>query len=286
MVRVSKWLTQPDGTPVLFNDGGTHMAYMTEEIQRPWRANPAFSEHLEKGAGKNSVKAIVLPEAGYYGFKDGENYILCDAGKMAPDYLPAHGHGDILSFIWTIRGRRFFIDKGVYEYNAGRRRAASRSTRSHNTVTIAGKDQCEFWDSFRVARRANVSVIEKQFNEHGFYLRARHDGYERLRGKPVHERAFTFNGEALHLVDVIEKGNNQLAEARFLLHPGVSVTKEGGHILLENGNVKLRFTSSGEVEITDTAWYPDFGVEEPCKQIIVQLGAAPIRATHKITRME
>jgi uncharacterized heparinase superfamily protein len=114
MVRVSRWLAQPDGMPALFNDGGPHMAYRADEIERQWQAKPVFSEHPEESSVKDFEKAIILPEAGYYGFRDSENYILCDAGKVAPDYLPAHGHGDIFSFIWTIGGRRIFIDKGVY----------------------------------------------------------------------------------------------------------------------------------------------------------------------------
>jgi uncharacterized heparinase superfamily protein len=135
-----------------------------------------------------------------------------------------------------------------------------------------------------MAKRANVSIIEKRFSEQGFQLRARHDGYKRLKGKPVHERTFTFDRGTLQIVDVIEGGDNQVAEARFLLHPGISVTEENGALLLINGDVELRFSSSGVAEVTDSVWYTDFGIEEHCKQIVVRLDTIPMRAIHKIAR--
>ena len=47
------------------------------------------------GIKVESSNKINLPEAGYFGLKNKNNLFLYDAGKIAPDTLPAHGHGDI-----------------------------------------------------------------------------------------------------------------------------------------------------------------------------------------------
>lgn len=211
-------VTHPDGLISLFNDGGLGMAYspreLTEVLGRLLDFNP------EKPTG------IILDEAGYYGLQKGDSYLLFDAGKIAPDFLPAHGHGDIFSFEWTIGNQRIFIDKGVYEYNAGEKRRLSRSTLSHNTVNIAGKDQCEFWKSFRVAKRANVTVEKLNINSDYLKITATHDGYCRLDGSPVHRRSIEFDGTMLEITDTITYGTGQKAEARFLIHPSVEVKEK------------------------------------------------------------
>ena len=53
-------------------------------------------------------------------------------------------------------------------------------------------DQCEFWGAFRVARRANVEVLERGFDTNSMHIKARHDGYKRLEGSPIHQRSINF----------------------------------------------------------------------------------------------
>jgi uncharacterized heparinase superfamily protein len=97
-----------------------------------------------------------------------------------PDVLPAHGHGDILGFEWTVAGRRLVVDTGVFEYAPGERRRKSRSTEAHNTVTVDGADQCEFYGEFRVARRARVTVERADVGGGRIEVTASHDGFTRL----------------------------------------------------------------------------------------------------------
>ena len=91
--------------------------------------------------------------AGYYGWRSGDDFLVADCGRIGPDDLPAHAHGDILSFEWSLRGERIIVDPGVYEYVAGPRRAASRSAASHNTLCFDGLDQADFFGAFRCGRR-------------------------------------------------------------------------------------------------------------------------------------
>ena len=84
-----------------------------------------------------------------------------------PDYLPAHGHGDIFSFELSLDGRRVVVDGGTSSYEAGHERDWARSTRAHNTVEIAGADQCEFFGAFRVGRRGRPRDVWLAFRTTG-----------------------------------------------------------------------------------------------------------------------
>ncbi len=94
-----------------------------------------------------------FPETGYHVWRAGGDALIVDAGPIGPDYLPAHGHGDIFSFELSLDGQRVVVDGGTSSYEAGAERDWARSTRAHNTVEIAGADQAEFFGAFRVGRR-------------------------------------------------------------------------------------------------------------------------------------
>lgn len=267
-------VVHPDQKISLFNDGGLNMAYSPDKLIAALQKKSGFVSQ--------TVETIRLKEAGYFGLNKNNSYLLFDAGKIAPDHLPAHGHGDIFSFEWSINNERIFIDKGVFEYNKGEKRRLSRSTQSHNTVNIAGKDQCEFWNSFRVARRANVFVEDSHFENGSFSICAEHDGYRRLKGRPVHQRSLDFNGTKLRIADTIKGGDELNAEARFLLAPSVEVWQEKDRYILSAKTTKLFFETDKPVKIAQTTWYPDFGVEQKCYQLIVSLGQVPCNAAYYI----
>jgi uncharacterized heparinase superfamily protein len=268
-------LTHPDGKISLFNDGGLSMSYKPGEIQEKLKALT--------GAGASPSREIKLQHAGYYGLQLSDLYFLYDAGKIGPDELPAHGHGDIFSFELSLGSQRIFVDKGVYEYSKGYHRTASRSTLSHNTVNLVHLDQCEFYDSFRVGRRANVSIKSYESNPESIRIVASHDGYQRLRGKPVHCRTIDLQKESLIVEDEISGGEGLRTEARLLLHPDVMTEKSSdGSVVLRAGDRKLVLYADHQTGIRTTVWYPDFGVALPTKQIIVYLGTAPCQSRFQI----
>ena len=169
MAQVTTDLAHPNGDISLFNDGGIHMAYSPQESLH------VYKQLTDKTTDANAV--IEMPAAGYFGIRDERGYLLVDCGRIAPDTLPAHGHGDILAFEWNYRGHPVAIDAGVLEYHPGEARAYSRSTAAHNTVTVDDQDQCEFWLSFRVGRRANVKVHSVKNEEGKLELVGSHDGF-------------------------------------------------------------------------------------------------------------
>lgn len=276
MAQVTAHLIHPDGQVSLFNDGGLEMARDPEMCLQVW-------EELS-GEDVRSSETFALSDSGYYGLRRGDEYVLVDAGKIAPDELPGHGHGDVFSFEWTIDAQRVVVDAGVYEYNPGQRRVYSRSTQAHNTVTVDGEDQCEFWDAFRMGRRARVTEKNYQKSETGFRLSGRHDGYRHLAGCPVHERTFDVESEDIRVEDEVKGGGGQRVEARLLLHPECSVEMATEDIEISCGDINVVLETNATVSLRDAVWFPNFGVERSCKQIILRYGEAPCSGGFRLVR--
>ena len=275
MAGVCKDFEHPDGTVAMFNDTGLNYTFSPGSV---------LSAHESiTGDSVTYNSRIQLPFAGYYGLRSNDELFLLDCGKLAPDNLPAHGHGDALSFEWTVAGNRIFVDTGVYEYSAGNKRSYSRSTRAHNTVSLDELDQSEFWSSFRVGRRARIIELDYLSLSDGFILKGAHDGYSRLKGCPIHIRKFKVKPGYVHITDEILDGAGQAAEGHFVLHPNVSVAATtGNNLILNCGDTKLLFETRGCVKVSDAVWYPDQGISITTKKITIHYGSAPVIGEVKI----
>jgi uncharacterized heparinase superfamily protein len=158
---------------------------------------------------------------GYYILRgEQQDYLIFDAGRPCPDYLPAHAHADLLSFELTVNGDRVLVDSGVYEYAPGPWRDFFRSTRAHNTVEVDGENQSDVWASFRVARRAHVESSSFTPTEQDFAIRASHDGYAHGRPSTSHRRLIWYKKDRFWLVLDDLGGVGQIAARSFLhAHP-------------------------------------------------------------------
>lgn len=95
--------------------------------------------------------------SGYFIMKNKQkDFLIIDCGKVCPEYLPAHGHNDLLSYELSLNNKRVIVDTGVYEYTKGKWREYNRSTRAHNTAQIDSVEQSEMWGNFRIAERAKI----------------------------------------------------------------------------------------------------------------------------------
>jgi uncharacterized heparinase superfamily protein len=276
MVQVTQDFTHPDGQVSLFGDGGLHATYQPAECLRAYAAVIGHEPSRED-------RYLAYEQAGYYGWRRGPDLFLFDCGPLAPDHLPAHGHGDALSFEWSIEGQRVIVDAGVYEYNAGPRREESRATFSHNTVSLDRIDQSEFWKSFRVGRRARIVERQVEFSSDGVRIAAAHDGYRRLPGSPVHRRQVIYVGDSLVIDDQVEGGCGQRAEAVLLLHPDCRLVRSDAQTLeIEFGAGALVIECVGKLTTTEAQWYPDQGVALPTIKIIADYGPAPCHGSLRL----
>ena len=267
-------LTHPDGLPALFNDAGLSMAYA------PGTCLAAVAQVTKRRLQPSAVFAY--PVAGYYGMRTSEAYLVADCGRIAPDDLPAHGHGDVLSFEWSVGGRRIVVDQGVYEYVAGERRRMSRAAVSHNTLSLAGVDQAEHYGAFRCGRRPRPTVRAWQPRHDGFILEGCHDGFAHVLGRPVHVRRFEAEADRIVIHDRLEGRTGRTATIGLLLHPDVTVTMGNAGARLVSGDVVVDVEGSSPMRLQAAVWWPDLGVELATRRLIMEL---PQQRPHATTRL-
>jgi uncharacterized heparinase superfamily protein len=265
-------LAHPDGAPAMFNDAGLNTCYSPAECCE------ALHRMIDFTARPRTV--FDYPEAGYWGARSQNHTIIVDCGPIAPDDLPAHGHGDVLSFEWSVGDRRFIVDQGVYEYSEGERRERSRAASSHNTLCFEGADQAEFFAAFRCGRRPKANVRSYEPRANGFVLEGAHDGFANLPGQPIHVRRFEVDERSVRIIDSIEGTAPVAAKIAFLLHPEVKLEKQGGKMVLTREGERATIASSVGVTVEDAVWWPDFGVEIPTHRIVLHVEpTAPATST-------
>jgi uncharacterized heparinase superfamily protein len=224
-VKTLKKLCHPDGQIALFNDAAFGIYNQPEKFFQD--SNIIGTENFQ------------LSNAGYFGAKtDKGHYILCDAGKIGPDYLPGHAHGDIFSFELSFFGKRMIVDSGVYDYINSPNRKYCRSTAAHNTVEINGHDQCEFFDAFKVGRRIYPRQVLFETLTRGFRL----SGKLHYNRKTIHRRLFEWNHDGiLKITDHIDSSQLITTISRFHLHPDCKIIEQkNNEIIVQRDSVRWK----------------------------------------------
>ena len=185
----------------MFNDSTYDIALSSKEI-----FNYAKILNLK-------VNNSPLSDSGYRSWNKGAAEILIDIGQIGPDYIPGHAHADTFNFEFLYNGRPIVVDKGISTYEKNSVRQLERSTESHNTIRLDGKDSSEVWGGFRVARRAQVIYIKEEKNK----IIATHDGYKRIGA--FHTRTFSMMNQKLIIEDVIDSKKSHQIESFIHFHP-------------------------------------------------------------------
>jgi uncharacterized heparinase superfamily protein len=278
MAQIAVDLSHPDGGPALFNDSGLGMAYSPLTCLEVYRS--LFDDEVRPR------HHIASARAGYYGLRQGDDFVLVDCGDIAPDFLVAHGHGDILSFECSVGGQRLIVDPGVYEYNPGEWRSYARSTAAHNTVTIGDGEQCEFFGAFRCGRRARASCLHYAALAEGFLLEGTHDGFAPLPGRPRHIRRFEAGPTGIAISDRVEDGQCQSVLARLLVHPDWQIACQGKQAMLRCGHLQVRLTASAQLRLEPAWWCPDMGVRLRTQRFVIEYGRAPCHGEFRMERLD
>lgn len=163
---------------------------------------------------------VPLNDSGFRLFRQKRYELFTSVGSIGPAHQPGHAHADTLSFVLYVDNLSILVDNSTSTYQNGLRRDWERSTMAHNTVTIANEGSSEMWASFRVGRRARVTLL----TDTATTLTARHDGY-RHRGI-IHERQWSIDAGTISITDrllVWPAGtkSGQSGTARFYFHPSV-----------------------------------------------------------------
>jgi uncharacterized heparinase superfamily protein len=261
-----RWLaamSHPDGEIAFFNDAAFAIAPSPGELGD-------YAIRLGLRPCAPIVQGTThLSESGYVRLESDGAVAILDVGPVGPEYLPAHGHADTLTFELSLFGQRVLVNSGTSLYGLSAERERQRGTAAHNTVVIDGENSSEVWAGFRVARRAHPVGLAIGAGD-PVVIRCSHDGYDRLRGSPRHTRSWTLTQESMTVQDKIS-GGFRSAEARFHLHPAIEIEEsivdgDGGIItvlrLPEGQRVRMKF-EAGAVKHEPSTWHPEFGRSVP-----------------------
>jgi hypothetical protein len=258
-------MTHPDGQAALFNDAGLHMAYA------PADCLAVFERLRGKSPPRVPEGSFALETAGYFGFASEKAHLLIDCGAIAPDDLPAHGHGDVLAIELSWGGLRFVVDQGVFEYNAGGHRDASRSAGKHNTLCFEDSDQAQFFGSFRVGKRPRPEALVWRSDDAGCYFEGSVSGFVNIPPSVAHVRRVGIAPDTVTISDTIRGTPGRTARIGFLLHPEVRVQRIDGGFLLAREEVTLAIASDRELDLEPAVWWPDMGIEMGTTRIVAHL---------------
>ena len=223
-------ISYKNGDIPLFNDSAKGIA-------------PTSSELFQYAKKLNlEVRKIALNESGYRK-KENEYYeCIVDVGNIGPDYIPGHAHSDTFNFELVVNNLPVIVDTGLSTYETGQRRTVERSTSSHNTVEINGKNQTEVWGGFRVARRAKII----QLKEDTHTIEATHDGYKH-KGF-LHTRKWEFEKKKITIIDTIigDKVGNSIGYLHF--HPDIIVELNKNSIM--TSLIRISFSNIDTLSIS------------------------------------
>jgi uncharacterized heparinase superfamily protein len=195
-----------DGRYAQFNDG-------TEGIA------PTVPAVLKRAAQlKLEPSPVHLNACGYRRWSTGLYDLWIDAAAIGPNDIPGHAHADNLNFELHLNGQPIIVDAAISTYEKNERRAWERSTRAHNTVTVAERNSSDVWGGFRVGRRAVTTLEQETKNT----LTASHNGYGN-----THRRTFGLAATGLTITDELTPA--ETGTARFHFHESLNpnLTAEG-----------------------------------------------------------
>lgn len=247
------WLSEMQfscGALHLVNDSTNSIAPTPSEL---------FGYAKELGISK---KCIPLKESGYRIFRSDELELLVDVGQIAPSYQPGHSHADSLQILLHAHGMPIIVDTGISTYEKNNRRQLERSTCSHNTVTVDGKNSSEVWSGFRVGRRAIVNIQKENFNS----ITAEHNGYRNVG--ITHQRTIEKSSTGYKISDnILGPSKNRKIQGHLHFHPENSIVVSED-LLQINNNIQLKFNFIDNLSVEKYSFSEGFNLLRESKKIV------------------
>jgi uncharacterized heparinase superfamily protein len=227
---------------------------------------------------------LAWPHSGFYvmGPADLSGRLIARAGPPGPAYQLGHAHCDALSFELSLGVQRVLVNSGVHDYELGDWRSYGRSTRAHNTVQVAGREQLEAWSIFRTGRRYRCRVHLWERHGAAQMLCASHDGFAPYG----HQRSVRFLADEGYWVisDQVEGPGVFDASSYIHCHPACSVemTADGALIHWKTGKLRVVVAGADHMECVIGEEAPRQGWYSPQFYTAV---AGPVLVLHKtVTR--
>lgn len=256
-----KNMTFENGDIPHFNDSTTGIAPNTTQLfDYAKRLNlPAPYYDNEGESQQPTTSNQQLSTSGYRKFQ-GNNYeCILDIGHIGPGYIPGHAHADMLSFILYVDNKPIIIDMGISTYEKNEQRQLERSTQSHNTVVVDGKNQSDVWGGFRVGKRAKIKLL----NESNTFVEAEHDGFKPV----VHKRIFQFSGQFIKLEDILSKPKS-FGQSHLHFHPDRHITVIGEEIVIDN-RITIHMKNEVGIKLIDYKYPMGYNKYIKAKKLII-----------------
>ena len=214
-------MRSPGGDVVLFNDGFP--------ISREYLD---FLTNSEIGG-----ESVVFGDSGFARLQKGDWTTFVDFGAP-PKGAPGHSHSGVLGCWIFNRDTLVVSEAGTSTYEAGKVRSYERSTRAHSTVDVDSQSSVEVWDSFRAGRTPrtiSAEIAVGSATSDVCMLKASHDGYRFLPGRPQHHRCLLVREESVEVTDsVVGLRDNSVAHVSW--HLAGEIVREGrGFLVLDSG---------------------------------------------------
>ena len=272
-------MTYPDGSIPLFNDAANGIASSRDALQ-------AYACRLDISL-PNPIKDQLITRLKYSGFARIETedaLILAEIGGPGPKHQPGHSHAGTLGFEFAILGNRLLVDAGTNTYEVCKERLVQRSTKSHNTLSINGRNSSEVWSSFRVGRRATGKFnFVSNKGDSSAVLSASHNGYQLLGVAGLHQRVWKLRKGALDLTDSITQFKRaDPVEIRFHFAPNIKLEEDKDIWIARCLDVKVYIPKQiGFTYKAQTYEYcPEFGVAVNAQRLIATSLSQAIHVTH------
>ena len=281
MIEWLKAMCHPDGEVSFFNDSALGIApTLCDLLDYSKRLNIAYTD--------SQISQLVhLEDSGYIRVSKDNFLLIADVADIGPNYIPGHGHADVLSFELSLFGERLIVNSGISTYKPGDDRNIQRGTLSHSTVSIDGENSSEVWGGFRVARRAKVFNLRTFQEDNKIEFSACHDGYKRLNGKIIHCRKWNVSDGFLEVLDFITGNGKHLVSSVLPLHPNVVVSKvqnDSIDLKIKGKMVKISFKGKGSLLVKESYYHPEFGLSIRNKQLIYNYNdSLPFKTIIKIS---
>lgn len=210
--------------------------------------------------------------------------LIFDVGQLGLTQNPGHGHADLLSFVFSDKGRPIFIDPGVKEYSNSSESMKMKKSKYHNTISIGDSDQAFLWGFFRWAFLPKVEDYQITEEDTNVKITSSYTGFKEV-GPYKHIREIILYKGKLIIHDIVYGKKSNDISLNFVLAPEVLVEVQSDKVkLMVNGleyilvcETKNKFNLIQEnIEI-----YRNYNTPTKSKRIVVSFSEAefPFKST-------
>jgi hypothetical protein len=226
-------------------------------------------KQIRSTAVANNIQIITnkLKESGYRKMCADGFELLIDVGNITPSFQPGHAHSDMLGFCLNFQGVPVLVDTGISTYEPNSQRLLERSTAAHNTVVVNNANQSEVWSSFRVGKRAVMSIAKDE----SYFVEASHNGYKKNYGL-IHTRSFEMKDQSIRIIDrIIGKDmEGASAVAYFHFNQGILTTVDNCSGKVAIGD-SLQLSFSGNTQIEQQSYRQAIGFNSTVESICIKV---------------